>query len=80
MESEETNTENQDGLLTIDPYNDIQASLQAMGVIEDLDLVLLSDSEKIMVNNIKKMSLIITHQALLEIYQSNYYDQDNQSA
>jgi hypothetical protein len=75
MEPQERNTTNQDGLLTFDPtpHDDIQACTQAMGVIEDLDLALLSDDEAAMVRQIRKMALHITHQALYEIYEGGCY-------
>ncbi len=43
MDQKKGIAEDQDGLLTFDPtpHDDIQACTQAMGVIEDLDLVLM---------------------------------------
>ena len=77
MEPQERNTEDQDRLLdlTFDPtpHDDIHAAMQAMGVIEDLDLVLLTEDEATMVRSIKKMCLHITHQALFDIYQGGCY-------
>jgi hypothetical protein len=75
MESQERNTTNQDGLLTFDPtpHDDIQACAQAMGVIEDIDLALLSDDEATMIRHIRKLALHITHQALYEIYEGGCY-------
>lgn len=55
------------------PHEDITASLQALGVIEDMDLVLLSETESKMVERIKKMSLIITYKALKEIFEASHY-------
>ncbi len=79
MDQKEGIAEDQNGLLTIDPYSDIQASVHALGVIEDVDVILLDENERTMVNNIKKMALRITHQALWEIYHGNFYDQNNES-
>ena len=75
MEQEKGIAEDQNGLLTFDPtpHDDIQACTQAMGVIEDLDLALLSDDEAAMVKQIRKMALHITHQALYEIYEGGCY-------
>ena len=75
MESQERNTTDQDGLLTFDPtpHDDIQACTQAMGVIEDLDLALLSEEDAAMVRQIRKLALYITHQALYEIYEGGCY-------
>jgi hypothetical protein len=55
------------------PHEDITACIQAMGVIEDIDPVLLSEGESKMVERIKKMSLIITYKALKEIFEGNQY-------
>jgi hypothetical protein len=55
------------------PHEDITACIQAMGVVEDMDTVLLSEEEVDMVNEIKKMSLLITYQALKEIFEASQY-------
>ena len=55
------------------PHEDITACIQAMGVVEDMDTVLLSESEAEMVDKIKRMSLLITYQALKEIFEANHY-------
>lgn len=55
------------------PHEDITACIQAMGVIEDVDRLLLSEEECKMVDRIRKMSLIITYKALKEIFQANQY-------
>lgn len=55
------------------PHEDITACIQAMGVIEDMDTVLLSEEEAEMVEKIKKMSLLITYQALKEIFEGSQY-------
>ena len=55
------------------PHEDITACIQAMGVIEDMDTVLMSDEEVEMVSGIKKMSLLITYQALKEIFEASQY-------
>jgi hypothetical protein len=44
-----------------------------MGVIEDMDLALLSDDEATMIRHIRKLALHITHQALYEIYEGGCY-------
>ena len=76
MEQEERDTENKDGLLIPDitPHEDIQAAALAMGVVEDLDPLLLEEEDAYIVREIKRMSIAITYQALLEIYQANLYD------
>lgn len=55
------------------PHEDITACIQAMGVIEDTDTVLLSEEEAEMVDKIKRMSLVITYTALKEIFEANHY-------
>lgn len=55
------------------PHEDITACIQAMGVIEDMDPILLSEGESKMVERIRKMSLIITYKALKEIFEANQY-------
>ena len=55
------------------PHEDITACIQAMGVIEDMDTVLMSEEEVEMVNSIKRMSLLITYQALKEIFEGSQY-------
>ena len=55
------------------PHEDITACIQAMGVVEDMDTVLLSEEEVEMVSGIKKMSLLITYQALKEIFEASQY-------
>ena len=55
------------------PHEDITACIQAIGVVEDMDTVLLSEEEVDMVNEIKKMSLLITYQALKEIFEASQY-------
>lgn len=55
------------------PHEDITACIQAMGVIEDMDTVLMSEEEVEMVNGIKRMSLLITYQALKEIFEGSQY-------
>ncbi len=71
MDKEERATEDQNGLLVLSPYEDIQAALQAVGVIEDLDPVLMDSQQAEMIRQIRLMSLKITYQALWEIYEIN---------
>ena len=80
MEQKKGLAEDQDRLLEpfdIIPHEDIQAASLAMGVIEELDSLLLTEEEAEMVNRIKKMALYITHQALWEIYDANNYGSEN---
>lgn len=73
MEPKEGITENQDGLLDPTPHEDIQAAALAMGVVEDMDALLLDDEDAKMVLLIRKMALTITYQALFEIHEANWY-------
>jgi hypothetical protein len=77
MDKEERATEDQNGLLVLSPYEDIQAALQAVGVIEDLDPVLMDSQQAEMIRQIRLMSLKITYQALWEIYEANLYATEN---
>jgi len=77
MDQEERVAENQDGLLTLSPHEDIQAALQAVGVIEDLDPIIMDSGQAEMVRQIRLMALKITYQALWEIYEANLYASEN---
>ena len=72
MDQEEGFAEDQDGLLS--PHDDIQAANQAIGVIEDLDIALLSEEDRLYVQGIRRMALLITYQALWEIFDANFYN------
>lgn len=80
MDQEKGITEDQDGLLDsfqLSPHEDIQAALQAMGVIEDLDPIIMESNQAEMVRQIRLMALKITYQALWEIYEANLYASEN---
>ena len=77
MEQKEGITENQDGLLDPTPHEDIQAAALAMGVVEDMDALLLDDEDAKMVLLIRKMALTITYQALFEIHEGSWYGSEN---
>jgi hypothetical protein len=79
MEQKEGIAENQDGLLEFDitPHEDIGAAALAVGVVEELDPLLLNEEEAQMVMRIKKMALYVTYQALTEIYHANCYATQN---
>jgi hypothetical protein len=80
MDQKEGIAEDQDGLLTLSPHEDIQAALQAVGVIEDLDPIIMDSHQAEMVRQIRLMALKITYQALWEIYEANLYaSQNNES-
>lgn len=60
MDQEKGIAEDQDGLLDsfqLSPHEDIQAALQAMGVIEDLDPIIMESNQAEMVRQIKLMAL-----------------------
>lgn len=61
------------------PHEDITACIQAMGVIEDMDPILLTEREAKMVEHIKRMSLHMTYQALKEIFEANKYGNNKSS-
>lgn len=80
MEQKEGLTEDQNGLLEpfdLTPHEDIQAAALAMGVVEELDPMLLDEADEFMLKEIRKMAMIITYQALYEIYESNMYAPKN---
>jgi len=80
MDQEKGITEDQNGLLDslqLSPHEDIQAALQAMGVIEDLDPIIMESNQAEMVRQIRLMALKITYQALWEIYEANLYASEN---
>ena len=80
MDKKEGIAEDQNGLLEFDitPHEDIQAAAWAVGVVEEIDPLLLNDDEAEMVMRIKKMALYVTYQALTEIYNANCYATENQ--
>jgi len=79
MEQKEGIAEDKDGLLEFDitPHEDIGAAALAVGVVEELDPLLLNEEEAEMVMRIKKMALYVTYQALTEIYEANCYATQN---
>ena len=79
MEQKEGIAEDKDGLLEFDitPHEDIGAAALAVGVVEELDPLLLNEEEAEMVMRIKKMALYVTYQALTEIYHANCYATEN---
>jgi hypothetical protein len=80
MDQEKGITEDQNGLLDsfqLSPHEDIQAALQAMGVIEDLDPIIMESNQAEMIRQIRLMALKITYQALWEIYEDNLYASEN---
>ena len=64
----------EDEILQPTPHDDIQAANQAIGVIEDLDIALMSDEDRSYVQGIRRMALLITYQALWEIFDANFYN------
>jgi hypothetical protein len=73
MEQEERLTEDQDGLLEPTPHEDIQAATQALELSQSFDPALMSEEEQAYIYGIRKMSLLITYQALYEIFEANFY-------
>lgn len=77
MEQKEGIAEDQDRLLDPTPHEDIQAAALAMGVVEDMDALLLDEQDAKMVMAIRKMALVITYQALFEIHEGSWYGSEN---
>ena len=73
MDQTEGIAEDQDGLLEPTPHEDIQAAAQALELSQSFDPALLSEEEQAYIYGIRKMSLLITYQALYEIFEANFY-------
>lgn len=56
------------------PHEDIQAAAQALELSQSFDPVLMSKEEQGYIYGIRKMSLLITYQALYEIFEANFYN------
>ena len=58
------------------PYEDIAACSMAMDCIQDMDGVLMSREDAAMIEEIKGMVLKIIHTGIKEIYDANFYGED----
>jgi hypothetical protein len=65
-----------DAPLGFSPYEDIAACSMAMDCIQDMDGVLMSREDAAMIEEIKTMVLKIIHTGIKEIYDSNFYGED----
>lgn len=66
--------------LSTTPHEDIGAAFNAINAINEWDSALCDDEEKRILKEIKLMSLYIIHIGISEIYQSNFYDSEKESA
>lgn len=66
--------------LSITPHEDIGAAFNALNAISEWDSALCDDEEKRILKEIKLMSLYIIHIGISEIYKSNFYDAEEESA
>ena len=66
--------------LSTSPHEDIGAAFNAINAINEWDSALCDDEEKRILKEIKLMSLYIIHIGISEIYQSNFYDSEKESA
>lgn len=62
--------------LGFSPYEDIAACSMAMDCIQDMDGVLMSREDAAMIGEIKTMVLKIIHTGIKEIYDANFYGED----
>lgn len=66
--------------LSTTPHEDIGAAFNAINAINEWDSALCNDEEKQILKDIKLMCLYIIHIGISEIYQSNFYDAEKESA
>lgn len=66
--------------LSTSPHEDIGAAFNAINAINEWDSALCDEEEKRILKEIKLMSLYIIHIGISEIYQSNFYDSEKESA
>lgn len=66
--------------LSTTPHEDIGAAFNAINAINEWDSALCDEEEKRILKEIKLMSLYIIHIGISEIYQSNFYDSEKESA
>lgn len=68
-----------DAPLSLSPYEDIGACAMAMDCISDMDGLLMSDEDREMIDDIKRMALKIIYTGIKEIYDSNFYAPEEES-
>ena len=57
-------------------YEDIAACSMAMDCIQDMDGLLMSREDAAMIAEVKQMLLKIIHTGIKEIYEANFYGED----
>lgn len=62
--------------LGFSPYEDIAACSMAMDCIQDMDGLLMSREDAAMIAEVKQMALKIIHTGIKEIYEANFYGED----
>lgn len=65
-----------DAPLGFSPYEDIAACSMAMDCIQDMDGLLMSREDAAMIAEVKQMALKIIHTGIKEIYEANFYGED----
>ena len=68
-----------DAPINFSPHEDIAAALNSLNAIADLDPMLLDENDKEIVQQIRTMAISIVYTGLREIYEQNFYSQDNSS-
>jgi hypothetical protein len=62
------------------PHEDIGAAFNAINAISEYDMGLCDEEERMILKEIKLMALYIIHIGMREIYKSNFYDTEEESA
>ena len=61
---------------SLSPYEDIAACAMAMDCISDMDDALMSREDAALIQEIRTMVLKIVHTGIKEIYEANFYGED----
>lgn len=62
------------------PHEDIGAAFNAINAISEYDMGLCDEEERMILKEIKLMSLYIIHIGMREIYKSNFYESKEEPA
>jgi hypothetical protein len=62
---------------SLSPYEDIAACSMAMDCISDMDDALMSREDAALIQEIRTMVLKIVHTGIKEIYEANFYGEED---
>jgi len=62
---------------SLSPYEDIAACSMAMDCISDMDDALMSREDAVLIQEIRTMVLKIVHTGIKEIYEANFYGEED---